>query len=83
MHYGSRSLNYSATERDLECDGQNQGFSEANNIGKRPRDHSCDMLAKNNAFCPHSKICLRVEFEFWINGTGIEISRQPSIDCVM
>lgn len=60
----------SAARRDLEYDDQNQEFSDGKNIGKWSRDNSCDMLVKMNVmhFVLILIICLRVEFEFEING---------------
>lgn len=60
MDYTSRSIEDNA-ESNVEHDGPIEEVSERKNISKWPRDHSCNILAKNNMlFTIVLNICLRL-----------------------
>ena len=64
-------------------EAQLKRYSERKNIIGRPRDHFYDILAKNvAAFCP-CLVCLILNWTFGLMSLAEEISRQPSIDCVI
>lgn len=69
----------------LNCGGLAEEISEGMNINKWPKDHSCDILARDMAIfdpCTKSLSETKIE-EFRLMVLAEETSAQSSIDCAM
>ena len=77
----TRNIEDSGTESNVDYDSPAQEVSE--NIITWPRDHSCEILAKNVAvFAFFRKICPKFK-TLRLMALAEEISRQHSIDSVI